>query len=110
MRASGSAGGRNGLQSIVEQLGTTAVPRLRVGIGRGRSNSIGHVLSRFSKEEEEDVSDLVERATMASMLWVREGVIAAMNAVNQKPKAAVPSTRDAVDAADVVVRDSPRNE
>src|SRR6478735_163854 len=39
MRASGSAGGHNGLRSISEQLGTQAIPRLRIGIGRGRSNS-----------------------------------------------------------------------
>ena len=92
VRGSGSAGGHNGLQSIVEQLGTMAVPRLRVGIGRGRSSSTGHVLSRFSKQEEEELPDVIERAKAAALVWIQEGTIAAMNVVNQRPKAEVGST------------------
>jgi PTH1 family peptidyl-tRNA hydrolase len=52
IRADGSAGGHNGLDSVIEQLGTRAVPRLRVGIGRGPGVATAQVLSRFSPAEE----------------------------------------------------------
>lgn len=84
LRGNGSSGGHNGLQSIVEQLGTTEVARLRVGIGRPRSGAIGHVLSRFSPEEETALPGLIERATNAVLLWMDGGLITAMNEVNRK--------------------------
>jgi PTH1 family peptidyl-tRNA hydrolase len=84
MRASGSAGGHNGMQSIIEQLGTNEITRLKVGIGRPRSGSIGHVLSRFSPEEDAALPDVIERAAAAVLLWKASGPIAAMNDVNRK--------------------------
>lgn len=84
MRASGSAGGHNGLKSISEQLGTQAIPRLRIGIGRGRS-SVGHVLSRFSQEESAALPDLIERAAAAVLSWVDRGIIPTMNDINATP-------------------------
>ena len=50
MRASGSSGGHNGLKSIIALFGD-GFPRLRIGIGRGRSETIDYVLSNFSLEE-----------------------------------------------------------
>jgi len=82
MRARGSAGGHNGLRSISEQLGSQAIPRLRVGIGRGRSSSTGHVLSRFNAEEERTLPDLVERAAAAVFSWVDRGIVTTMNEIN----------------------------
>lgn len=89
MRARGSAGGHNGLTSIIEQLGTQEVTRLKIGIGRGPGSATSRVLSRFSPEEEKELSDLVDRAAAGVRLWAREGVIAAMNEVNrrQEPEA-----------------------
>lgn len=87
MRGAGSAGGHNGLKSIVEQLGTNEVPRLRVGIGRGRGDSIGHVLSRFSAEEEAELPDLVSAAREAVLKWCDQGLLATMNDVNRLPEA-----------------------
>jgi PTH1 family peptidyl-tRNA hydrolase len=84
MRESGSAGGHNGMQSIIEQLGTNEVTRLRVGIGRSRSGAVSHVLSRFSPEEEAALPDLIQRAADAVVSWKKHGVIAAMNEVNRK--------------------------
>ena len=55
LRAKGSAGGHNGLQSIIDALGTQELPRLRVGIGAtpgGETTLVNHVLSRFLPEEE----------------------------------------------------------
>lgn len=88
MRASGSSGGHNGLKSISEQLGAQDIPRLRVGIGRGRS-STGHVLSRFSPEEAEVLPELIERAAAAVWSWGDRGIIPTMNEVNATPEPAM---------------------
>jgi PTH1 family peptidyl-tRNA hydrolase len=84
MRGSGSAGGHNGLQSIIEQLGTNEIARLKVGIGRPRSGAVGHVLSRFGPEEEAALPELIDRSADAVRLWMDRGLITAMNEVNRK--------------------------
>ena len=90
MRAQGSAGGHNGLASIVEQLGTTGVPRLKIGIGRGQSSAVSHVLSQFSPDQEQALPDLVARAADAVETWVEEGIVAAMNQANRREAAPAP--------------------
>jgi PTH1 family peptidyl-tRNA hydrolase len=98
MRGRGSAGGHNGLASIVEQIGHNEVPRLRIGIGRGRSSASARVLSRFSSEEERELPDSIAAAADAVEWWVDQGLVAAMNRVNSpKPvgderKPAAPSS------------------
>ena len=87
MRPSGSAGGHNGLKSIGEQLGTLAIPRLRIGIGRGKS-SIGHVLSKFSPEETAELPQVIERAASAVGSWIDRGIVATMNEINSAPEPA----------------------
>src|SRR4051794_26979498 len=84
MRPSGTAGGHNGLKSIIEQLGSTEVPRLRVGIGRGRSAARNHVLSRFSPEEEKALPGLIRVVADAVEQWFTDGIAATMNGVNRK--------------------------
>jgi peptidyl-tRNA hydrolase, PTH1 family len=86
LRKGGSAGGHNGLKSIIEQLGGTDIPRLRVGIGRSRSSATSHVLSRFSPEEEKALPELIGKVADAVELWMTGGITVAMNAVNQRPK------------------------
>ena len=56
--------------------------RLRIGIGRPRSSTIAHVLSKFSKEEEADLERIVASAASNVKLWADRGIIEAMNAVN----------------------------
>jgi PTH1 family peptidyl-tRNA hydrolase len=82
LRARGSAGGHNGMKSIISQLGTQDIPRLRVGIGRGRSATISHVLSRFSQEEEADLPKVIDKAAEVARLWLDRGAIEAMNIAN----------------------------
>src|SRR4051794_31014387 len=84
MRGSGSSGGHNGLGSIIEQVGTNEVARLRIGIGRPRSNSISHVLSKFGPDEEAQLNDLIDRVAASVYRWMDEGLIAAMNDVNRQ--------------------------
>ena len=83
-RARGSAGGHNGLKSVIEQLGTEDVPRLRVGVGRGdnRRDLADHVLSRFDADERETIQAAVLRAADASEVFVSDGIERVMNSFN----------------------------
>lgn len=63
LRQSGSAGTHNGMRSIVEHLGTTDFPRLRIGIGRDeRMNLADYVLSRVSNEKMELLNPAFDKA------------------------------------------------
>jgi PTH1 family peptidyl-tRNA hydrolase len=86
LRRSGSAGGHNGLKSIIQHVGTE-FPRLRIGVGRGDRNwdLADHVLSRFGREERDAVVEAVNRAADAVETFVDEGIEAAMNRFNQSP-------------------------
>ena len=87
MRASGSAGGQKGLADILQRLGTEDVPRLRIGIGRppGRMDPSDYVLSKFRKEESEEIEHAVLAAADGVEGWVREGLTPTMNKVNAPP-------------------------
>jgi PTH1 family peptidyl-tRNA hydrolase len=83
-RRDGSAGGHNGLKSIIEHLGTTAFPRMRVGVGRGdnRRDLADHVLGRFAASERETVSAAVLRAADAAEMFLSDGIERVMNEFN----------------------------
>jgi peptidyl-tRNA hydrolase, PTH1 family len=89
VRRGGSAGGHNGLKSIIEHLGTDAFPRLRVGVGRGdtRRGLADHVLARVSGEDRELLAQAVSRAADATELFIAEGIDAAMNEYNRDAEA-----------------------
>ena len=82
-RATGSAGGHNGLKSVIEHLGPD-VARLRLGVGRGdsRKDLADHVLARFDTEEAADVARMITRAADAAETFVTAGVAAVMNQYN----------------------------
>jgi len=83
LRASGSAGGHNGLKSIIEHLGTQEIPRLRVGIGAAEPGAaIGHVLGRFAPEEREMLDQTLSRAVEAIRCLREKGMQSAMNGYN----------------------------
>ena len=86
IRPDGSAGGHNGLKSLIASLGTSAFPRLRIGVGRGdtRRDLADHVLARFEPEERSVVDDAIGRAADAAELFIADGVLAAMNRYNRK--------------------------
>jgi peptidyl-tRNA hydrolase, PTH1 family len=85
-RPSGSAGGHNGLKSIIDALGTEEYARLRIGIGRGdqRRDLVDHVLAKFDPEERVDVAEAAGRAADAAELFVAEGIVPVMNRFNRK--------------------------
>lgn len=86
LRARGSAGGHNGLKSIIEALGTNEFPRLRVGVGRPPEgvDPAEFVLTRFSPAERRELEAVVDRAAEALEVAIREGVPAAMNRFNAR--------------------------
>jgi PTH1 family peptidyl-tRNA hydrolase len=82
LRANGSSGGHNGLQSIIEHFGTQAIPRLRIGIGAAAVGAVDHVLGRFALEEREPLAQSLDRALEAIDCAQTRGLEAAMNAYN----------------------------
>ena len=82
MKARGSAGGHNGLRSIIEELETEKFSRLRVGIGDPGRQAVDHVLSQFSPGERQRLSELLDVAADAVEAWVREGTNKAANHYN----------------------------
>jgi peptidyl-tRNA hydrolase, PTH1 family len=90
-RTRGSAGGHNGLKSIIAHLGED-FSRLRVGVGRGpegagpeggvRRDLADHVLSRFEPGERPDVDRMIGRAADAAATFIASGIAGVMNAYN----------------------------
>ncbi len=85
IRRSGSAGGHNGLKSIIASLGTDQFPRLRVGVGGGERKSLSsHVLGRFAPEEEAIIEAAIAKSVEAIEMFVAFGVVTAMDRYNRK--------------------------
>jgi PTH1 family peptidyl-tRNA hydrolase len=84
VRASGSAGGHNGLADIIAKLGTDAFARCRVGIGARRSpDAVEHVLGRPESEEKPVLNRAILRARDAVLCWLDFGVDKTMNEFNR---------------------------
>jgi PTH1 family peptidyl-tRNA hydrolase len=85
-RAGGSAGGHNGLKSVIDQLGTDQFARLRIGVGRGdaRRDLADHVLATFEQDERALATDTVARAADAVEVFVADGIAPMMNRFNRK--------------------------
>jgi len=87
LRPGGSAGGHNGLKSIIERLGNDGFPRLRIGIGQSRGRVLrDHVLSTFAPDEKPVMKNAVERAAEAVLSFVKYGVERTMNDFNNGPE------------------------
>ena len=84
MRPSGGSAGHNGMLSIFDKLGTNAIPRLRVGIGRppGRMDPADYVLQDFPKNEEGLLNMVIAQACEAVLAFITTGLEKAMNTYN----------------------------
>jgi len=85
LRAEGSSGGHHGLESIEQQLGTRAYPRLRLGIGRraeAQREITGYVLGRFEAAERKTMEEVLDRALRQVECWLGGGISEAMNKFN----------------------------
>lgn len=83
IKSNGSAGGHNGIKSIIAHLGSQDFPRLRFGIGQsGPGALIGHVLGKFSPEERIIIENGLDKATEAVQFVLSQGVELAANRYN----------------------------
>lgn len=82
IRQKGSDGGQKGMQSIIRHLGTTAFPRLRLGIGEPVGDLVDYVLTEFSEAEEIEIGHTIERAVDAVETFVKDDILTAMNRFN----------------------------
>lgn len=86
IRKKGSAGGHNGIKSIISHLGTDEFPRIKIGVGDKPKewDLADHVLSRFSKEEEPVIRDALKDTSDAVRRMVTGDIDTAMNLYNRK--------------------------
>lgn len=85
IRARGSAGSHNGLDSILTRFATPNIPRLRIGIGEPPPpvSLHDHVLTPFTPAEEGDLPDVIARSTDAIRRILKNGLAVAMNEFNK---------------------------
>jgi len=85
IRKQGSSGGHNGLESIIQELGTPNFARIRMGVGRpivSDNNVVGHVLSDFSLSEKRELGEYCKTACNAVLSIITEGIEKTMNLYN----------------------------
>jgi peptidyl-tRNA hydrolase, PTH1 family len=84
LRERGSPGTHNGMRSVLRELDSEDVPRLRIGISQAQPGAAtDHVLSEFTPDQHDDVADLIRRAADAALAWAHEGAVVAMNRYNR---------------------------
>lgn len=90
IRMGGSAGGHNGMRSMIACLGTDQFPRLRFGVGAadGGRGLVGHVLGAFDPAGQEELNKSLENAVEAVSMCALRGLAAAMNHFNPAEKSA----------------------
>jgi PTH1 family peptidyl-tRNA hydrolase len=81
LRARGSAGGHNGLKSIIGTLGTSEFVRLRIGI-QPEDDAKGFVLDEFRRGQRREVKEVLERSAEALRAVLRDGIAKAMSLYN----------------------------
>ena len=85
IRGDGSAGGHNGIKSIIAELGSQAFPRVKIGVGgkaHPEQDLADHVLSTFSSSEEKALASALERAADAALCIIDQGIPEAANRYN----------------------------
>ena len=85
IRADGSAGGHNGIKSIIAEVGSQDFPRVKIGVGgkaHPEQDLADHVLSAFSASEEKALASALERAADAALCVIDRGVPEAANRYN----------------------------
>lgn len=82
IREKGSAGGHNGIKSIIANMGTDVFPRIKIGVGQPKGDLVSHVLGRFNKEEAEDLKEVIDASNKAVEIIIKYGAKQAMNELN----------------------------
>ena len=88
IRSKGSSGGQKGMKSIIEQLGTSDITRIRIGVGhsnRGEHDKVPDwVLSPVPKAEQEEFDKALDFSAEAALAWVNEPINVVMSKYNIK--------------------------
>jgi PTH1 family peptidyl-tRNA hydrolase len=85
LRPAGSSGGHQGLQSLIDTLGSQKFARLRIGLGRPKDRDTAeYVLSHFTKKEKERLKQVIAKACLCCRFWLREGISKSMNIFNRR--------------------------
>ena len=86
IRLSGSAGGHNGMKSIISHLGSQKFPRLRIGIGKsdGKKQTVSYVLGKFTKDEKVVIDEVLYLSVKAVECSLKEGMEKAMSLYNSE--------------------------
>ena len=82
VRKNGSCGGHNGIRNIIERLGTQDFTRLKLGVGKDKTDVIAHVLGKFDPVTRKTMDLVVVEAVKAAAAILRDGPDRAMNAYN----------------------------
>ena len=84
IRKKGSAGGHNGIKSIIKMLGTEEFSRIRIGIGRPKHNGdeINYVIGAIPEDEINSLEEGIEKAKEAAIEIIKNGIDIAMNKFN----------------------------
>ena len=85
IRGDGSAGGHNGIKSIISEVGSQDFPRVKIGVGakaHPEQDLADHVLSTFSSAEEKALQSALERAADAALCIIEKGVPETANRYN----------------------------
>lgn len=82
IRRKGSAGGHNGIKSIIAHVGSDEFSRIKIGIGQPKGDLVNYVLGKFSKEEKEVLEEVLEVSKLATDTIIREDINSAMNKYN----------------------------
>lgn len=82
IRQSGSAGGHNGIKSIIAELGTENFQRIKIGIGQPKYDIVKYVLGKFPKEDKKILEDVLGVASDALEIIIKQGINEAMNKYN----------------------------
>ncbi|MBG7609196.1 MAG: aminoacyl-tRNA hydrolase [Verrucomicrobia bacterium] len=94
-REKGSAGGHNGIKSLIEHLGGDGFPRLKMGIGGARPGEMtGHVLGKFAPDEREDLENMLATAVEAVQFSRSQGIALASNRFNTPKTKPTPTKED----------------
>ena len=82
IREKGSAGGHNGIKSIIQNLGGDKFPRVKVGVGQPKDNLVNHVLGKVSKEDREHIEKVIPVVSDAIVEIVKNDAKESMNKFN----------------------------
>ena len=82
IRDKGSAGGHNGIKSIISHMGTEDFARIKIGVGQPKGDLVNYVLGNFAKEEKRILDEVLETVVLAAEVIIKEDAKEAMNKYN----------------------------